>query len=127
MNVKEVHKILVDMEEGMVGGLAAIDVFSKASGMSVAGLRSSPKACALFNIIFDRISEAIKKSALPVPEYLHQVMLRLGDDGQVMILVVDLSERYRMGMALDLSKAQLGLVISVVLPDAVTRMRAALK
>lgn len=127
MNVKDVHKVLVDMEEGMFGGLAAIDVFSKASGMSVAGLRSSPKACALFNIILDRIAEAIKKSALPVPEYLHQVMLRLGDDGQVMILVVDLSDRYRMGMALDLSKAQLGLVVSVVLPDAIPRMRAALK
>lgn len=126
MNLKEVNTILAEIEDGLMGGLATIDVFSKASGMSVAGIRSSPKACALFNILCERVAEAIKKSALPVPEYVHQTMLRLGEDGSVMIIVVDLTDKYRMGMAVDCAKAQLGILVSVVLPDAVPRLRSAL-
>ena len=127
MNVKEVQATLADMEDTMLGGLAAIDVFSKTSGVSVACLRSSPRACALFNIIVDRIADTIKTSGLPVTDHVEQTMLRLGDHGQVMIVVVDLSEKYRMGMALDCSKAQLGVLVSVLLPDAIPRMRAALR
>lgn len=127
MNLKDVNVILAEIEDGLMGGLATIDVFSKTSGMSVAGIRSSPKACALFNILCERITEAIKKSALPVPDYVNQTLLRLGDDGNVMILVVDLTEKYRMGMAVDCVKAQLGILVSVVLPDTVPRLRTALR
>jgi hypothetical protein len=105
MNLKTVNALLAEVEDGLMGGLAAVDVFSKSSGMSVAGIRSSPKACALFNILCERISETIKKSGLPVPDYLHQTMLRLGDDGNVMIVVIDLDAKYRWGMAVDCTKA----------------------
>lgn len=127
MNLNEVQTTLADMEDAMMGGLAAIDVFSRTSGMSVSGLRSSPRACALFNILVDRIGDTLKKAGLPVPDHVHQTLLRLGDEGQVMIVVVDLSDKYRMGMALDCSRAQLGIVVSVVLPEAIPRMRAALR
>ena len=127
MNLKEVNSILTEVEDGLMGGLATIDVFSKTSGMSVAGIRSSPKACALFNILCERIQEAIKKSALPVPDYVNQTLLRLGEDGNIMILVVDLTDKYRMGMAVDCMKAQLGILVSVVLPDTVPRLRASLR
>lgn len=127
MNLKDVNAVLAEIEDGLMGGLAATDVFSKSSGMSVAGVRSSPKACALFNILSDRISEAIKKSGLPVPEYVSQTLLRLGEDGNVMIIVADLTEKYRMGMAVDCTKAQLGILVSVVLPDTIPRLRAALR
>ncbi|MDC0717379.1 hypothetical protein [Nannocystis bainbridge] len=127
MNLPEIHATLSEMEDTMLGGLAAIDVFAKNSGRSVAGLRTSPRACALFNILFDRIGDTLKRTGLPVPETMHQTMLRLGEDGEVMIIVVDLSDKYRMGMALDCTRAQLGIMVSVVLPDAITRMRAALR
>lgn len=127
MNLKVVNQLLAEVEDGLMGGLAASDVFSKSSGMSVAGIRSSPKACALFNILCERISETIKKSGLPVPDYLAETMLRLGDDGVVMIVVVDLTDKYRWGMAVDCSKAQLGILVSVVLPDIKPRLREALR
>lgn len=127
MNLKVVNQLLSEVEDGLMGGLAATDVFSKSSGMSVAGIRSSPKACALFNILCERISETIKKSGLPVPDYLSETMLRLGDDGVVMIVVVDLTDKYRWGMAVDCSKAQLGILVSVVLPDIKPRLRDALR
>jgi hypothetical protein len=127
MNLKVVNQLLAEVEDGLMGGLAASDVFSKSSGMSVAGVRSSPKACALFNILCERISETIKKSGLPVPDYLAETMLRLGDDGVVMIVVVDLTDKYRWGMAVDCSKAQLGILVSVVLPDIKPRLRDALR
>ena len=59
MNLKTVNALMAEVEDGLNGGLAAADVFSKSSGMSVAGIRSSPKACALFNILCERIGEAL--------------------------------------------------------------------
>jgi len=127
MNLKTVNALLAETEDGLMGGLAASDVFSKSSGMSVAGIRSSPKACALFNILCERIGETIKKSGLPVPDYLQQTMLRLGEDGNVMIVVIDLDAKYRWGMAVDCTKAQLGILVSVVIPDTLPRLREALR
>ena len=127
MNLKAVNQLLSEVEDGLMGGLAATDVFSKSSGISVAGVRSSPKACALFNILCERIGETIKKSGLPVPDTLSDVMLRLGEEGVVMIVVVDLNEKYRWGMAVDCSKAQLGILVSVVIPDIKPRLRDALR
>jgi hypothetical protein len=43
-----------------------------------------------------------------------------------MIVVIDLTEKYRMGLAVDCNKAQLGVLVSVVLPDAIPRLREAL-
>jgi hypothetical protein len=127
MNLKTVNSVLAEVEDGLNGGLSTIDVFSKSTGMTVAGVRSSPKACALFNILSERITETIKKSGLPVPDYVSQTLLRLGEDGSVMIVVVDLTEKYRMGMAVDVGKAQMGVLVSVVLPDAIPRLRESLR
>lgn len=127
MNLKTVNTVLAEVEDGLNGGLANIDVFSKSTGMSVAGVRSSPKACALFNILSERITETIKKSGLPVPGFVSQTLLRLGEDGSIMIVVIDLTEKYRMGLAVDCTKAQLGVLISVVLPDAIPRLRESLQ
>ncbi len=127
MNLKTVNSVLAEIEDGLNGGLSTIDVFSKSTGMTVAGVRSSPKACALFNILSERITETIKKSGLPVPDYVSQTLLRLGEDGSVMIVVIDLTDKYRMGMAVDVQKASLGVLVSVVLPDAIPRLRDALR
>jgi hypothetical protein len=54
-------------------------------------------------------------------------MLRLGEDGQVMIVVIDLDPKYRWGMAVDCSKASLGILVSVVIPDTLPRLREALR
>ena len=126
MNLKMANLVLAEIEDGLNGGLATVDLFSKSTGMTVAGIRSSPKACTLFNILSERITETIKKSGLPVPEYVSQTLLRLGEDASVMIVVIDLTEKYRMGLAVDCHKAQLGVLVSVVLPDAIPRLREAL-
>ena len=125
MNLKMANQVLAEIEDGLNGGLATVDLFSKSTGMTVAGIRSSPKACALFNILSERITETIKKSGLPVPEYVSQTLLRLGEDASVMIVVIDLTDKYRMGLAVDCNKAQLGVLVSVVLPDAIPRLREA--
>jgi hypothetical protein len=127
MNLKTVNSVLAEIEDGLNGGLSTIDVFSKSTGMTVAGVRSSPKACALFNILSERITDTIKKSGLPVPDYVSQTLLRLGEDGGTMIIVTDLTDKYRMGMAVDVHKASLGVLISVVMPDAIPRLRDALR
>lgn len=126
MNLKVVNEILAETEDQMMGGLAATDVFSKQSGMSIAGIRSAPKACALFNVVCERTIEAVKKSGLPIPHDLSSMLFTLGSDESVLIGVVELDAKYRWGVAIDLSKASLGLLVSVVLPDSVPRLRLAL-
>ncbi len=126
MNLKDVRETLVWVEEELMGGLAATDVFSTTSGMSVAGINSSPKACALFNVVCQNIEKTIAKSGLPVPQHLEQTIIRLGVNGEVIIAVVDINKKYRWGMAVDSSKAQLGILVSVVMPDASLRLRKAL-
>ncbi|HRI07252.1 MAG TPA: hypothetical protein PKW35_05510 [Nannocystaceae bacterium] len=129
MNLKEINQLLAEAEDGLGGGLAATDVFSKQSGMSIAGIRTAPKACALFNLVTERATEAIKKSGLPIPDNLQSLIIQLGADQEnplVLIAVIELDAKYRWGLAVDLTKASLGLLVSVVLPDTIPRLRAAL-
>ncbi|MCA9657485.1 MAG: hypothetical protein KC486_04025 [Myxococcales bacterium] len=126
MNLKQVNELLSEMEDQMMGGMAAVDVFSKQSGMSIAGIRTAPKACALFNVVCERTIDSIKKSGLPIPHHLASMLFTLGEDENVMIAVVELDAKYRLGMAIDLSKTSIGVIISVVMPDIIPRMRAAL-
>jgi hypothetical protein len=129
MDLKTVTKLLAEVEDGLGGGLAACDVFSKQSGMSIAGIRTAPKACALFNVVMERTTEAIKKSGLPIPDQLQSLMIQLGVDNEnplVLIAVIELDSKYRMGMAVDLTKSSLGLLISVVLPDVLGPLRQSL-
>ena len=109
-----------------MGGLAATDVFSKQSGMSIAGIRTAPKACALFNVVCERTIDSVKKSGLPIPQELSSLIITLGEDENVLIAVIDIDTKYRWGLAIDLTKTSMGVLISVVLPDMVPRLRSAL-
>ena len=129
MDLKFLNRILADAEDALGGALAATDVFSKQSGMSIAGIRTAPKACALFNAVMERTTEAIKKSGLPIPDNLQSLIIQLGADNEtplVLIAVIELDAKYRWGLAVDLTKASLGLLVSVVLPDAIPQIRQAL-
>ena len=129
MDLKFLNRILAEAEDALGGALAATDVFSKQSGMSIAGIRTAPKACALFNAVMERTTEAIKKSGLPIPDNLQSLIIQLGADNEnplVLIAVIELDAKYRWGMAVDLTKASLGLLVSVVLPDAIPQIRQAL-
>ncbi|MGB1015421.1 MAG: hypothetical protein ACPG4T_14895 [Nannocystaceae bacterium] len=126
MNLKDVREALVAVEEDLMGGLAATDVFSTTSGMSIAGINSSPKSCALFNVVCQNIEKTIAKSGLPVPQYLAQTIIRLGANGEVIICIVDINKKYRWGLAVDSSKAQMGILVSVVMPETTDRLRKAL-
>ena len=126
MNLKQVNELLSDMEDQLAGGMAAVDVFSRQSGMSIAGIRTAPKACALFNVVCERTIDSIKKSGLPIPHQLASMLFTLGEDENVMIAVVELDSKYRLGMAIDLTKTSMGVIISVAMPEIIPQLRAAL-
>ncbi|MCB9567978.1 MAG: hypothetical protein H6710_12345 [Myxococcales bacterium] len=126
MNLKQVNECLAETEDQLMGGLAATDVFSKQSGMSIAGIRTAPKACALFNVVCERTIDSVKKSGLPIPQELSSLIITLGEDENVLIAVIDIDTKYRWGLAIDLTKTSMGVLISVVLPDMVPRLRSAL-
>lgn len=124
MNLKKVNEILASVEEGFMGGLMTADVFSRASGMAVASIRGNPKACALFNFLADRIIDSVKKSQLPLPSDFEQLMLVFPQG--VMIFMINLNEKYRWGLLVDIKKSSLGIAVSVVIPEAVPELREAL-
>ena len=90
MNLKQVNECLAETEDQLMGGLAATDVFSKQSGMSIAGIRTAPKACALFNVVCERTIDSVKKSGLPIPQELSSLIITLGEDENVLIAVIDI-------------------------------------
>jgi hypothetical protein len=124
MNLKKVNEILAEVEDGFMGGLMATDVFSRSSGMSVAGIRTNAKACALFNFLADRIVDSVKKSALPLPPDFEQLMLVF--DGGIMLFVINLNPKYRWGMVVDTKRSSLGIAVSVVIPDCMGKLQDAL-
>ena len=62
VDLRAVKVILEEIDDHLMGGLLSVDIISKASGMSLAGINSAPKACALFNRLSEQLHSALTKS-----------------------------------------------------------------
>ncbi len=124
MNLRAVNQILKEVEGELLGGLRSTDLFNKASGMSVAHIRGNPKACALFNFLSERIRDTTRKSAMGLPDNFTQFMLQF-ESGELLFMI-DVNDKYRWGMLIDANKASLGMAVSVVIPEALPKLKAAL-
>jgi hypothetical protein len=70
MDLRAVKNILEEIDDHLMGGLLSVDIISKASGMSIAGINSAPKACALFNRLSEQLHTALtKRRGLPRPRH----------------------------------------------------------
>jgi hypothetical protein len=106
MDLRAVKVILEEIDDHLMGGLLSVDIISKASGMSLAGINSAPKACALFNRLSEQLHSALTKSEDSLARGINKFIIE-GDNG-LYIFVIELDERHRWAMLVDGARAQLG-------------------
>lgn len=124
MDLRAVKVILEEIDDHLMGGLLSVDIISKASGMSLAGINSAPKACALFNRLSEQLHTALTKSEDALARGINKFIIE-GDNG-LYIFVIELDERHRWAMLVDGAKAQLGMVF-VIIPEIQPRLVAAVQ
>lgn len=123
MDLRAVKIILEEIDDHLMGGLLSVDIISKASGMSLAGINSAPKACALFNRLSEQLHSALTKSEDSLARGINKFIIE-GDNG-LYIFVIELDELHRWAMLVDGGKAQLGMVF-VIIPEIQPRLVEAL-
>ena len=124
MDLKVVKAILEELDDHLMGGLISVDIISKASGMSLAGINSAPKACAMFNRLSEQLHTALTRSEDALAKGINKFIIE-GDNG-LLIFVIELDDRHRWAILVDGVKAQLGWVF-VIIPELQPRLIAALK
>lgn len=124
MDLRAVKVILEEIDEHLGGGLLSVDIISKASGMSLAGINSAPKACALFNRLSEQLHTALTKSEDSLARGINKFIIE-GDNG-LYIFVIELDERHRWAMLVDGARAQLGMVF-VIIPEIQPRLVEAIQ
>ena len=123
MDLRAVKLILEEIDDHLMGGLLSVDIISKASGMSIAGINSAPKACALFNRLSEQLHTALTKSEDALARGINKFIIE-GDNG-LYIFVIELDQKHRWAMLVDGGKTQLGMAF-VIIPELQPRLVEAL-
>lgn len=124
MDLQVVKAILEELDDQLMGGLISVDIISKATGASVAGINSVPKHCATFNRLSEQLQTALTRSEDALARGINKFIVE-GDNG-LLIFVIDLDERHRWAILVDGVKAQLGWVF-VIIPEIQPRLVEALR
>jgi hypothetical protein len=115
MNVKRLQEAIESLKESLGGALIATDIWSTNDAQPIIGFNSQPQACALFNQITQLMSKALKSSNFPAIGRYY--LLDLSDHKTVVVIPL---ENFNWGILVDTTKAPLGLLLNVALPQAVT-------
>ncbi len=109
------------LKEDVGEGLIACDMFTVAEGMSVAGYNSQPKASALFNQMTTNLTKTLRGAKFP---NLNRYYL-LDLEGDHMVIILPLGD-FRCGILVNTKKVQLGLLLSIAIPNAIEAFEDAL-
>lgn len=114
MNIQKLNNAIEIVKRDLGESLLATDIYTSGDGTSIAGHNSNPKACALFNELTTNLVKSLDSSGFPgLNEYY---MLHLKDGH--LVIVVYLIE-YQWGFLVDSDKVKLGLLLNIVIPNAV--------
>jgi CheY-like chemotaxis protein len=121
MNVKKLNQAIEVLKDDLGEGLLSTDIYGADDGQSLAGWNSNPQACALFNQITGHMTDALDGAGFPTLGRYY--ILDLVDDK--MVVVITMGE-YEWGLLVDRPKAQLGLLLNVVIPKIIDAFEEAI-
>lgn len=122
MNVAKLNEAVEILKEDLGDGLIACNIFTVETGLSITGYNSQPKASALFNQVTSNLVKILKAANFPgLGKYY---IVDLEDDH--MAIVLPLGE-YRWGILVNTKKVQLGLLISLAIPNCIEAFEEANK
>ena len=123
MNLSELKKHIAALIEDSDKGVLATDIFDSSTGMPIAGYNSNAKASALFNRIFNQLVKSLDGSGFNTQLSYYYLYM---ENNQAVVVGRLKDGKYRFGMLVDLNKLQLGMLLSVLLPDYINNVNKAL-
>ncbi len=121
MNVQKLNAAIELLKGDLGDALLAADIFGSADGQSIAGYNTQPKASALFNQLTGYLTKSLQGAGFPPLGRYY--ILDLVD--AKMVIVIPLGD-YQWGMLVDTNKAQLGLLLNVVMPKIIDAFEEAI-
>jgi hypothetical protein len=118
MDIKKLNAILEKVKKELGDGLLGTDIWLAADGQAITGINPNPKATALMNRMVNITNDALKDAKFPLLNryFIHHLA---GDHLGMTCVIGD----YRWGMLVDLKNAQLGLLLNVVVPEAMDAIK----
>ena len=121
MDVKKLSNA-IDVLKGDLGdALLATDIFGAADGQSIAGHNPQPKASALFCQVTSHLVKSLDQAGFPELDKYYLLDLK---DGK-MVICIPLGD-FIWAMLVDKTKAQMGLLLNVVMPKIIEAFEEAL-
>lgn len=117
LNVAGLKRVIQIAQDGLDDALVSADVFSTADGTSYVGFNSQPASCALLNQISERMALSFARGGLPPLGRYY--MAELADSR---ILLVAPCGGVQLSLVVDSTRAQLGLILNVILPDVLAAL-----
>ena len=121
MNIQKLNEAIQNLQDDIGDGLVACDIFTVAEGMSIASYNAQPKASALFNQLTTNMMKTLRGARFP--NLNRYYLLDLEDDHMVIVLPFG---DYRVGILVNSKKVQLGLVLSIAIPNVLDTIEEAL-
>ena len=121
MDIKKLKASVEVLKDDLGDGLIATDIFTVEDGMSIAGYNPQPKASALFNNLTTDLMETLRSANFPNLDKYYILDL----EGDHLVIVLPLGD-YRWGMLVNSKKVQLGLLLSIAIPDCIQAFEDAL-
>ncbi len=122
MNVKLLREMFDDFKESAAAGLMSSDIWSVGTAQSIIGHNSQPAATALFNRMSGYLNKSLANAGFPPVNRYY--MIDLADDKAA--VVAYLSDEYLWGILVDTKQIQIGLLLHVILPEALGKFQQAL-
>jgi CheY-like chemotaxis protein len=121
MDIKKLNAVIKNLTEDLGDALITTDIWAVADGQSIAGYKSNPKAAALFNRMGKLLNNALQGSKFPGID--RHYMFHLKND--TIMMGMPLGD-YQWGLLVDAKKAQLGLLMNVIIPNTIAALKSAL-
>ena len=121
MNIQKLNQAIETLREDIGEGLISCDTFTVSDGMSVASYNPQPRASALFNQLTTNLMKTLKGARFPNLNKYYILDL----EGDHMVIILPLGD-YRWGMLVNSNKVQLGLLLSIAIPNSIESFESAL-
>ena len=121
MNIPKLNKAIESLKESLGPALLTTDIFSTDDATSIAGWNSNPTACAVFSQFTSMVNRSLVDSKFP--EIGRYYLLDLVD--KKMVVVIPMGD-FQWSMLIDGTKAQLGLLLNLAIPKAISAFEEAI-
>jgi hypothetical protein len=114
MNIAKLNTAMDSLKDDLGEGLIAANIFTASDGLTITAYNSQPRASALFNQVTSNLIKILKAASFPGLGKYYIIDLEENN----MVIILPLGD-YRWGILLDTTKVQLGVLVSIAIPNCI--------